>query len=126
MIFRIKYFVTPSGKRPLYEFFDEAHQKDPEMLVAIVASISKMRNRDNWGGRLSKQIRGKIYQIRADSSHHFGRVFYCTLPDRSLLLFNGYMKTTNKVDPRELAKAEGMEHAFKLKGGSYELFTEDQ
>lgn len=126
MEFEIRVYKTPMGKRPTYVFLEEADSFNDELLPNILAALSYMRNKENWGGKLSKKLRGKIFEIRVISPRHYGRVFYAIMPDRALLLFNGYCKTTDKLVERELVKAEIMLDEYNKGRGSYEEFIIDQ
>jgi phage-related protein len=126
MVFSIKIFKGPKGKMPFYIFLEEARNKDDELPAKISAGINKMRSRNNWGGKLSEKVRDDIYAIRILGKHHWARIFYVTLNDRSLLLLNGYLKKADKLDKNEISQAEVLSDEFKQGRATYEEFNFDQ
>lgn len=126
MEFRIRVYLTPRGKCPTIIFLEDAELSGDNLFPNVLAAIRSMRSHQNWGGKLSKKVRGRIFEIRIISSHHYGRIFYAIMPDRALILFNGYCKTTAKLLEKEIIKAEIMLDEYNKGRGSYEEFIIDQ
>jgi phage-related protein len=46
-----------------------------------------------------------LFELRLKSREGIGRVFYCTLVDRKIILLHQFGKKTGKTPPKELALA---------------------
>jgi phage-related protein len=46
-----------------------------------------------------------LFELRLKSREGIGRVFYCTLVDRKIVMLHQFVKKTDKTPPKELALA---------------------
>jgi len=54
----------------------------------------------------TRAMRGGLFEIRARGTEGWGRVFYCTLKDKKIVMLHGFSKKTNATPPRERKIAE--------------------
>jgi hypothetical protein len=45
----------------------------------------------------------KLFQLRLKSREKIGRVFFCTVVDRKIVMLHQFVKETDKTPPKELA-----------------------
>jgi phage-related protein len=60
----------------------------------------------NLGMPHTKPLGGGLFEIRADAAEDWGRVFYCTVRGRKIIMLHSFLKKTNATPPRERETAE--------------------
>lgn len=53
----------------------------------------------------TRAMRGGLFELRLKSREGIGRVFYCTLVGRKIVMLHQFVKKTDKTPPRELTTA---------------------
>lgn len=64
MDFRVEFYETAGGACPVREFLEELKLSDPGDFAAVVAGLTKLRNRQYHRPPLSKAIGGGLYELR--------------------------------------------------------------
>lgn len=103
--YNIKYFTMADGKRPVIDFL--ADIKDIKLKTKIYKNIELL---ESWGINLvepySKYIEEGIYELRTVFSNNHGRILYFFHHDKTIILTNGFIKKTNKINKKELQLAK--------------------
>ncbi len=53
----------------------------------------------------SKAMGGGLFELRPKGKEGIGRVFYCTLVGKRIVILHGFIKKTQETPPRELTTA---------------------
>ena len=104
MRWEIEFYRDKSGKEPLVEFLDKLLPGTRAKVVRMMALLSEQ-------GVLLKepytrQIRGKLRELRVKDHLGHVRVFYFTFTGRCFVLLHGFLKKTDKTPEREIELAE--------------------
>ena len=80
----------------------------PETLQArYIRYTEKMRIYGaNLGSPHTEAFGDGVFEIRLKGSEGIGRVFYCTLKGKRIIMLHSFVKKTQKTPPAELRKAE--------------------
>lgn len=95
----IEYAVCANGSMPARKFIEGMDESDQRKMAALferMARCGDVPNREQF-----KSVRGKIFEFKK----HQIRVF-CFRKDDRWLLTNGYKKKRDKLDQREIERAE--------------------
>ena len=60
----------------------------------------------NLGMPHTKAISGGFFELRIKSKEGIGRVFYCTLVGKRIVMLHGFVKKSQKIPEKELRKAK--------------------
>jgi phage-related protein len=72
----------------------------------VVAGLRKLKNRDNHCPPLTASLEGSsLMELRVGRTD-IARVFFFFRPNREIVCTNGYIKKSQKLDPKEVARAE--------------------
>jgi phage-related protein len=111
----IEYYKDPNGKEPVIEFFDSLSPKTRAKVVRLVDLLS------NYGVLLrepyTKQIRGKIRELRIKDNQGAVRILYFTYTGKRFILLHGFIKKTDKTPLRDIEIAEKRMNDFLLRQG---------
>lgn len=69
MQFDIEFYKTRAHRSPVREFLDQLKGSDPDDFAAVLAGISKLRNREYHRPPLSKALGNDLFELR-----HVGKV----------------------------------------------------
>lgn len=58
-----------------------------------------------WECPTSRAMSAGLFELRLKSREGIGRVFYCTLVGRKIVMLHQFVKKTDKTPPKELALA---------------------
>jgi phage-related protein len=62
-------------------------------------------NGPNLGMPYTRAFGEGLYEIRAIGKEGIGRVFFCTVVDRRIVILHGFIKKTEKTPAKEVTKA---------------------
>jgi phage-related protein len=95
-------YRTPGGRRPVREFIAGLSDHDAAAVVAGMKDVQ--RN----GLRVSKHLRGPIYEVTSDGEAATFRVLFASVGRREnvLLALEAFSKKTQKTPPPKLKLAE--------------------
>jgi phage-related protein len=96
MEFTLEFYETSGGTCPIREFLDELKKSNPYDFAAILAGLTKLRNREYHRPPLSKSIGEDLFELR-----HVGklntRVLYFFMKDQRIILVHGIRKKTRAL-----------------------------
>lgn len=104
MAWEIEFYRDSRGEEPFAEFLDDLPLKARVKVVRLIDLLSEQ-------GVLLKepytrQIRGKIRELRVKDHLGHIRVLYFTFTGRRFVLLHGFLKKTDKAPGREIDIAE--------------------
>lgn len=107
MEFRITFYRTMSGETPMLEFLDSLKPTNAALLGLVLMGFERLKDRQNHGRPLTAPIAGSsgILELRVGGAD-IARVFFFFRPDREIVCTHGYVKKTQKLDRREVDRAE--------------------
>lgn len=88
MQFSVEFYETVSGQCPIRDFLDELKDSNPDDFAAIMAGLSKLRNRQYHRPPLSKKIGDDLFELR-----HVGklntRILYFFMKGQRIVAVHG-------------------------------------
>ena len=100
----IEYYRDAKGKEPVADFIDALPLRVRPKVFMVISMLVE------YGVLLSepftKQIRGKIRELRIKDSQEQVRVFYFTFTGRRFILLHAFIKKTDKTPEGEILIAE--------------------
>ena len=107
MEYRVTYYQTEDGHRPVAELLDALRTDNPALHKLLTAGLRKLKQRENHGEPLTRPITGALgmLELRVGRTD-IARVFFFFRPGWEIVCTNGYVKKSQKLDPNELTKAE--------------------
>jgi hypothetical protein len=105
--YRIVFYATEDGEKPLVAFLESLRGRNDPLHKLVVAGLRKLKNRDNHGPPLTASIQGSssLMELRVGRTD-IARVFFFFRPNWEIVCTNGYVKKSQKLDPKEVARAE--------------------
>lgn len=106
MEFNVRFYVTEDGNEPVVAFLEDLRTKDPVLHKLAVAGIQKLKQRERHGPPLTELVDPKdsILELRVGGAN-IARVFFFFRRGHEIILTNGYVKKSQKVDQTALQKA---------------------
>ena len=107
MEYRITFYQSVDGHRPVAELLDALRTGNPVLHKLLTAGIRKLKQRENHGEPLTKPIAGSLgmLELRVGRTD-IARVFFFFRPNQEIVCTSGYVKKSQKLDPNEIARAE--------------------
>jgi phage-related protein len=104
--FSIRFYFTTSGEKPLVAFLTDLRATEPILHKLVVAGIKKLEQSERHGPPLTEKVDSKdhIFELRIGNTN-IARVFFFFQQGQELILTNGYVKKSQKLDTTELEKA---------------------
>lgn len=100
----IEYYRDPNGKEPVADFIDSLPVDTQAKVFRLLDLLG------NYGVLLkepfTKQVRGKIRELRIKDRQGAIRILYFTYTGRRFILLHGFIKKTDKTPYREIDIAE--------------------
>ncbi len=112
--FDVRFYRGASGERPAADWLAELKVSQPALERLIVTGLEKLRDSARHGPPLTTQVDpiNGIYELRVGSAN-IARVFFFFRPGRAIIVTNGYVKKRQRLDPRELRRAQGYQQEWK-------------
>ena len=99
MKFSIEFYESDSGNCPVRDFLDGLKRTDPNDFAAVLAGLSKLRDRIYHKPPLSKSIGDDLFEMR-----HIGklntRVLYFFVKGRRIILVHGIRSKATSIPLR--------------------------
>ncbi|MBI4847534.1 MAG: type II toxin-antitoxin system RelE/ParE family toxin [Nitrospirae bacterium] len=115
MHWTVEYYRGKDGKEPASDFL-ESLSTDARAKVFRLIKLLK-----DYGVLLkepyTKQIKGKIRELRIKDSQGAVRILYFTFTGKRFILLHGFIKKTDKTPEREIEIAEKRMNDFILREG---------
>lgn len=104
MEWAVEYYRDVKGGQPVRDFI---HSLPDQAQAKVYRTIKLLKD---YGVLLkepyTKQIRGKIRELRIADNKGAVRILYFTVTGRRLILLHGFIKKTDKIPEREIETAE--------------------
>ncbi len=106
MEFRVRFYQTSDGTRPLVEFLRSLQRDSPD-LHDLVVGVKLLEQRQHHGPPRTDGVQGTegIYELRVGRTN-IARVFLFFRPGQEIICTNGYVKKAQRLDRREVERAE--------------------
>ncbi|MEW6713538.1 MAG: type II toxin-antitoxin system RelE/ParE family toxin [Nitrospirota bacterium] len=104
MIFTVEFYETEAGACPVREFLDKLKVTDPDDFAAVVAGLSKLRNRLYHREPLAKAIGNGLFELR-----HIGklntRVLWFFVRNRRIVAVHAIRNKGQAISARDMGTA---------------------
>lgn len=111
----VEYYRDAEGKEPAADFIDALSSEARVKIFRIIRLLK------DYGVLLkepyTKQIRGKVRELRIRDSQGAIRILYFTYTGRRFILLHSFIKKTEKTPDREIEIAEKRMNDFIQRGG---------
>ncbi len=106
VLFNVRFYEARDGSSPIVAFLEDLRTTDPKLHKLLVAGMVKLRDGSRHGLPLTDQVdtRNDIFELRVGKKD-IARAFFFFRRGREIIVTNGYVKKTQKVDRGELKKA---------------------
>lgn len=102
--FSIEFYETEAGQCPVRDFLDELKNTDPDDFAAVMAGLSKLRNRSYHRPPLSKFVGNDLFELR-----HVGklntRVLYFFMKGQRVIAVHGIRNKGRAIPSKDLETA---------------------
>jgi phage-related protein len=104
MEFKVEFYETNTGRRPVEEFLLKLKASDPDDFAAVMAGIAKLRHRQYHREPLSKALADGLFELR-----HIGklntRVLWFFRQGRRIIAVHGIRNKGLAIPARDLDTA---------------------
>ncbi len=104
MEFRVEFYETGAGGCPVRDFLDELKSSDPDDFTAVMAGLSKLRNREYHREPLCKALGNGLYELR-----HVGklntRVLWFFVKNRRIIAVHGIRNKGRAIPVHDIKRA---------------------
>ncbi len=114
--FDVRFYGMATGEEPIVTWLNELKRTQPVLERLVVTGLEKLNNSDRHGPPLTTQIdpANGIYELRVGSTN-IARVFFFFQPGREIVVTNGYVKQRQRLNPRELRRAQEYQRDWKAR-----------
>lgn len=107
MEFKVNFYTAKDGTKPMGVFLKNMKLKQPELHDLLTAGLVKIRNRDNHKPPLTVLVDEEhdLFELRVGRKD-IARAFFFFRSGQEVIVTNGYVKKSQKVDARELKTAQ--------------------
>jgi phage-related protein len=107
MEFRVRFYETVDGDKPLVDFLQSLRATSPVLRQLVVMGLKKLERREHHRPPLTDRVQGTdgLYELRVGRAD-IARVFFYFRPGQEIICTNGYVKKAQQLDPREVRRAE--------------------
>ncbi|MDO8747860.1 MAG: type II toxin-antitoxin system RelE/ParE family toxin [Candidatus Omnitrophota bacterium] len=115
--FQIEFYFTETGKMPAKEYLEEVALDVKVKLAALVKYIAEQGKIFDITKFRAVDSQEKIYEFKP-WQYRFFNFFY---EGRKIIITNGYMKKSQKVNRKDLERARDIkkDYTYRVKGGNY-------
>lgn len=98
-------FYEKDGDCPVRDFLNDIlNNKLKSKILKDITKLSLLGNKARMP--LSRYVEDGILELRTEQNSNYSRIFYFFVFGNKIILTNGYVKKTNKLDKEELNKAK--------------------
>lgn len=103
--YKVKFYKdSQNGKESVLKYIEKLEKKNKMKVLKYIDFLRE--HRGVLDEPYSKNITGKIRELRIDFSHNHPRVFYFTFIKKTIVLLHAFLKKTDKTPKREVEKAK--------------------
>jgi phage-related protein len=117
MEFTVEFYETETGRCPVREFLDELRASDTGDFAAVLAGLTRLRNRQYHREPLSKAVGGGLFELR-----HVGklntRVLWFFAQGRRIVAVHGIRNKGQAIPARDLETARERMHDWQRRFGT--------
>jgi phage-related protein len=99
--FTVEFYETETGNCPVRDFLDELKSSDPDDFAAVLAGLTKLRNRQYHREPLTKAIGNGLFELR-----HVGklntRVMWFFMKNRRIVALHGIRNKGQAISLHDL------------------------
>lgn len=104
MDFTVEFYITEAGVSPVRDFLDKLKLSDPHDFAAVLAGLSKLRNRQYHREPLCKALGNGLFEMR-----HVGklntRVLWFFLKNRRIVTVHGIRNKSRSIHAHDIETA---------------------
>ena len=112
MDFRVEFYESENGICPVRQFLDDLKTSDPDDFAAVLAGLTKLRNRQYHREPLSKALGEGLFELR-----HVGklnaRVLWFFVKNRRIIAVHGIRNKGQAIPARDLEIARERMHDWQ-------------
>ena len=101
---RIVFYRTPTGNRPVAEFLEEQDEETRDKILKALELLQERNTRASYP--LVRPIAGKLWELRIEQRTNIYRVFYFFYTGKQIVLLHAFQKKTQKTPNREIQIAQ--------------------
>ena len=102
-MFEVDFYRLPDGSSPVQDFMDGMEKNMRAKSLSGIAALKQAGN--TLREPFSRYIDDGVFELRIKVSTNISRIFYFFQSGKRIILTNGYVKKTQKMDRREFEKA---------------------
>jgi phage-related protein len=104
--FKVTFYQAKDGTKPMTTLLDDVRAKQPVLHNLLVAGLRKLKQSERHGPPLTELVDSQegIFELRVGRTD-IARAFFFFRRGREIIVTNGYVKKSQKVNPRELNRA---------------------
>ena len=114
MLFSIEFYETTAGQCPVQDFLDKLKASDPDDFAAVMAGLSKLRNRLYHRPPLSKSIGNDLFELR-----HVGklntRILYFFMKGHHIIAVHGIRNKGKDIPARDMKAASDRKNDWTVR-----------
>lgn len=107
----IIFYQKQNWEIPMKIFLDNIEIKNPKLFSKIWMKIKLLISYNVWNDDI-KYIWEKIYELRIKQSSNISRIFYFTIQNEKIVLLDGIIKKTQKLDNSIIEKIKKYKEDF--------------
>jgi len=104
-MFRIDYFETDDGKRPVLDFIRRQSAKEQAKILREINLLEEFGSAIGMPHVRKMEGLDDLWELRIQFATNRFRIFYFLKKERTYWLLHAFRKTTGKTPPREIAIA---------------------
>lgn len=104
MNWEVEFYKDGTGREPVIEFLDDLPISTRAKVAKLIDLLSEqvVLLKEPY----TRQIKGKIRELRVKDNFGNVRIFYFTFTGRRFVLLHGFLKKTDKTPEKEIKLAE--------------------
>jgi phage-related protein len=105
-MFRLFYFTTASGKKPVADFLDDQGRKEKEKVIEVIRYFAEYEF--HLPTRYLRRMSGikRLWELRTKYQNKQYRIFVAKLADHEAVLLHAIVKKTDRTPTTDIQVAE--------------------
>lgn len=110
MDFKVEFYQTVDGKKPVKDFLDSLHPKLRAKMVGLIDILQESGNR--LREPYTKSLGNGIFELRAKQGNDLARSLFFFYHEGRIIITNGFVKKTKKTPKSEIDTAKKYREDF--------------